>query len=63
MKFTVYYSSGKDSELTIKINTVNELMDYVELQKHPIIIHPPNNVGLQKYHTPWCLEIYDDWRE
>lgn len=41
-------------EETVEINTLQDLLDIIELTNHPII--------LSNHGTP-CIEIYDDYRE
>ena len=47
----------------IEINTIEELIEYVKKEGHPVIINESVFAGDNQKDVKWSLETYDDYRE
>lgn len=65
MKFEQNSCSQKyDSKPIIEINTLEELLEYVKKEEHPIIIaHSIMEDKNKEKGCKYSLETYDDYRE
>ena len=72
MKMVVYRTGTLDIDNPqyIEIESLDELLSFVEKHDHPIIISKPANFSYDKFDKKyidvlnhWMLEIYDDYRK